>query len=324
MPQTKDMETETSNGVIVRYLLGDLPEQEQVRLEDRAFSDREYMQIILAAENDLIDEYVRGELSATERRQFEQRFLASAERRRKVEFARALAQFTEAQSAHRETEPASQRWWESLRVFFGSLNPVVQFSLATAALLLAIGLPWLVVQTVRLRTQVAQLQAQRQSSAQVEELQRQLAEQQRQNQDLASQLKAQQQQLAQLQEQQPETPTTKPVFASLFLLPGLSRGEAQKPQLTIPPNANQARLQIGLERGDDYKRYAVELRTLNGRELARRTNLVAHTGRAGQEVILVLSADKLSAGEYELALHGISDEGKAEDLGFYYFSVQRK
>ena len=79
-----------SEALLVRYLLGDLPEEEQVKIEDRAFQDREYLQDILAVENDLIDEYVRGELSDSERRQFEGRFLASAERRRKVEFARAL------------------------------------------------------------------------------------------------------------------------------------------------------------------------------------------------------------------------------------------
>lgn len=76
--------------LIVQYLLGDLPEQMQSEIEDRAFQDRRYLQRILAAESDLIDEYARGELSDSARRQFESRFLGSAERRRKVEFAKAL------------------------------------------------------------------------------------------------------------------------------------------------------------------------------------------------------------------------------------------
>ena len=78
--------------LLVRYLLGGLPEDEQVRVEERAFSDREYLGIIEAVEADLIDAYVRGELSASDRQQFERRFLASRERRTKVEFARALAE----------------------------------------------------------------------------------------------------------------------------------------------------------------------------------------------------------------------------------------
>src|SRR5262245_5276655 len=125
--------------LIVRYLLGGLPEEEQARLEDQAFSDRECLQNIQNAENDLIDEYVRGVLSATERRQFEDRFLASAERRRKVEFARALAQVADATS----TEEAAQlvkagpvHWWNSLLAFLNGLNPTFQFSLAAAALIL--------------------------------------------------------------------------------------------------------------------------------------------------------------------------------------------
>jgi len=80
-----------SEDSLVRYLLGDLTEEEQVEIEERAFQDQRCRRSIEAAESDLIDAYVRGELSERERRQFEGRFFASAERRRKVEFAKALA-----------------------------------------------------------------------------------------------------------------------------------------------------------------------------------------------------------------------------------------
>src|SRR5215217_9468494 len=76
--------------LISRYLLGELPEEQQVQIEDRAFSDKDYLATITTVENDLIDEYVRGELSAADRQRFESRFLASAERRKRVEFAKAL------------------------------------------------------------------------------------------------------------------------------------------------------------------------------------------------------------------------------------------
>src|SRR5215211_4416745 len=97
-----------NEGLIVEYLLGDLPEEKQSEIEDRAFQDEQYLQGILAAESDLIDEYVRGELSDSARRQFESRFLASAERRRKVEFARALASVTpEFAVIEKSTRPSS-------------------------------------------------------------------------------------------------------------------------------------------------------------------------------------------------------------------------
>src|SRR4051812_31889342 len=78
-------------GVLVKYLLGYLAEEEQIQVEDRAFADADYMGALEAAEADLIDSYVRGELSQPDRRSFELRFLTSARRRSKVEFARALS-----------------------------------------------------------------------------------------------------------------------------------------------------------------------------------------------------------------------------------------
>src|SRR6516165_6072717 len=80
--------------LLVKYLLGNLTEEEQVQVEDRAFSDPDYLAALEAAEADLIDNYVRGDLSESERRSFERLFLTSSQRRSKVEFARSLASVT--------------------------------------------------------------------------------------------------------------------------------------------------------------------------------------------------------------------------------------
>src|SRR5688572_10872582 len=85
------MAADISEKLITQYLLGELPEEQQIEIEDRAFEDKEYLASITAVENDLIDEYVRRDLSDADRRKFESRFLASAERRKRVEFAKALA-----------------------------------------------------------------------------------------------------------------------------------------------------------------------------------------------------------------------------------------
>jgi hypothetical protein len=81
-------------GLIVQYLLGDLPEETLSEIEDRAFQDQQVLQHILAVESELIDQYVRGELPDFAQSQFESRFLASDERRRKIEFAKALMRIT--------------------------------------------------------------------------------------------------------------------------------------------------------------------------------------------------------------------------------------
>src|SRR5262245_52757749 len=73
-----------------RFLLGDLPPDEQERIEIRLLEDVEFQEVIQAAEFDLIDDYIRGDLTAEEVKSFEQTFLNSPARRRKLEMARVL------------------------------------------------------------------------------------------------------------------------------------------------------------------------------------------------------------------------------------------
>src|SRR5215831_10260978 len=87
-----DMRSERVDEILLtNYLLGKLSEEEAVQLEDRAFADAAYRGELEAAEADLIDAYVRGDLTQSDRREFERRFLTSPGRRGKVEFAVALA-----------------------------------------------------------------------------------------------------------------------------------------------------------------------------------------------------------------------------------------
>jgi hypothetical protein len=63
------------------------------RFEDKYFADDNLHEQLLAVECELIDAYVHGELSASERRHFEDRYLATPEGREKVAGARALDAF---------------------------------------------------------------------------------------------------------------------------------------------------------------------------------------------------------------------------------------
>lgn len=67
---------------MVNYLLGELPEEEQLRLEERFFTDDEYYQQLLALEDELLYDYAAGGLSSEQRVKFEQRFLSSPQARR--------------------------------------------------------------------------------------------------------------------------------------------------------------------------------------------------------------------------------------------------
>src|SRR6185295_13277350 len=76
---------------IVRYLLGELSEDEQTRLEESYFADPAVFTKVTTVENTLVDKYARGLLSTEDHRRFEQHYLAHPERRERVKFAEALA-----------------------------------------------------------------------------------------------------------------------------------------------------------------------------------------------------------------------------------------
>ena len=332
MIMATDLNSET---LIAQYLLGELPEEQQVEIEDRAFQDKEYLASITAVENDLIDEYVRDEMPETTRRKFEDRFLASAERRKRVEFAKALTHLS-AEYALTEkgaVAPVSFSWRDSLEAFFRSLNPVAKLAMAAAVLLVLVGGTGLVIETLRLRSRLTTLQAEtqsrqneRQTLAQEVELQR------RRNEELAARLNQEKQQreqseesLRQLSEASTEaTPAPRSIIASLTLLPGISRGGGDKPSLVIAPDARLVRLQIGIDPEEQYKTFAVDLRSVAGRHVWTRENLTARDRRGARSIGLTLPATALKPGEYELKLTGVTEGGAAEDVGFYYFDVKKK
>ena len=169
-----------SEKLMIRYLLGDVPEDEQIRIEERFFTDDEYFEQLLALEDDLIDDYVNGELTDREREQFEEYFLAPPTRRQRVEFAKTfmragsllpLAEIAMPGEARPEPVP----WWRNVMVFWRAQSLPRRFALA-ASVVLVLGGSWLIVDTMRLRNQVEQLQPERvKSQRREQELLQQIA-----------------------------------------------------------------------------------------------------------------------------------------------------
>jgi hypothetical protein len=292
----------------VKYLLGNLTEEEQVQVEDRAFADQDYLSGLEATEADLIDAYVRGELSPSDRRSFELRFLASPERRRKVEFARALATIT-SESVTEEPRAARQPFF--LRVF-GGWQPVA-LAAGVAALLCIAGGAWLVWENAAIRSRVATLEAERRGFEEREQsLRQRLSEEQSRAAALATQTRP------------PSEAAPAPLVAALVLLPGLTRAETRIEQLELSPAVQIARLEIQLDARDDYPRFRAELRTRSGDEVLSRSNLVRRRSGPGFAVSVDVPASALGEGDYELALKGLAADQSSQDVGYYYFGVQRR
>ena len=75
------------------YLLGALDADRRAQLEEQILCDPTVYQEVLFVEEELIDQYLSGRLSKTERQQFETHFLITAKRQKNLRFGRLLKRY---------------------------------------------------------------------------------------------------------------------------------------------------------------------------------------------------------------------------------------
>lgn len=202
-------------------------------------------------------------------------------------------------------------------------GPRWAFGFAVAlALLLALAGAWLLVETRRLRQELAETQAARASQAQRE---REFAQQAAEERKRADQLAAE---IARLRAEShgPTPPVSQtPAFVSLLLMAGGVRGnDAGQPQtLVIPPETEQVRLQLRLQAGV-YSGYRAVLHAVGGGELFKRQGLKPSRTKSGAVFIFIVPASKFSAGDYLLTLQGVSQSGEVDELSKSLFRIEKK
>ncbi|MCI0337298.1 MAG: zf-HC2 domain-containing protein [Acidobacteria bacterium] len=327
--------------MIAQYLLGELSAEESGRLEERLFANEGYEQL-LVVEEELIEAYVRGELSARDRERFENHFLTSPARRERVEFTKTLFKALEeitidqtmgAAGAAGAAEPASavgavgadlavpelgdstSRWsaiFASPRLSF----PAWRVSLATAGLIVLIGGAWLLVENQRLRSQSEQLRA---DLAQARQQQDQLAEQRARNEQLAVELRNARDQLALSQTpsvQPAESPSS--ILAFLFTENNSSRGGGERRRLIIPRGAQQIQLQFQFPQTESYRGYLASLHTPEGDQITTSPAKLIAPAR----VALTLKTNLLRTNDYILTLKGLTAAKEVEEIADYQFTIE--
>jgi DNA-directed RNA polymerase specialized sigma24 family protein len=78
--------------LLIRYLLGVVGDTERRAVEEQFFAPDADLNVLLQAEDELIDDYVRGTLSTSDRRLFESNFLCTRRRRQRLELVQSLVQ----------------------------------------------------------------------------------------------------------------------------------------------------------------------------------------------------------------------------------------
>jgi hypothetical protein len=78
-----------------RYLLGDVSPEEREVLELWLMSEDDAYDLLVAAEDDLIDDSLRSKLNRAELKRFNAHFLVADERQRKLDFGRTFNRYVE-------------------------------------------------------------------------------------------------------------------------------------------------------------------------------------------------------------------------------------
>lgn len=136
-----------------QYLLGQLPEADLSQIEERLMSDSNVYEELSILEDELIDHYVRGQMSASDRTRFEN-YLRSTQNQQKVRFARAFTRYVD--TADEEVmlstplEDASPRSPSKPRSFpfWPFQKPAYTYALVAALLVMVGGLSWVSIRSV--------------------------------------------------------------------------------------------------------------------------------------------------------------------------------
>jgi hypothetical protein len=295
----------------MKYLLRTLSEDERERLEERYFSDDAMLEELEIAEDELVDRYVRGELSETDAGRFQQTIAGSPRLVERVKFAKAFADKLALATIPVTKPEPKESWWQK---WFGE-SRWPQLAPALGLLIVLVGGTVLLVGWLRLKEESRKLAEQQ---AQLEQRQREIERQ-------AAELKAQADELAKRGSQpspneplpqQPAPPTTS-ILASLTLFPGTTRSSGRANTLRVEPTTTEVQLTLNFS-DTDYTSYRAVIKKDNVAEIFSRSGLSPRKTNRGGVISLRLPGKQLPAGDYVINLFGgEANEGVAD----YQFRV---
>jgi len=263
-----------------QYLLGELGEGEQDSVEERFVTDRDFKELALVVEDELVEAYLSGELSAVEEVSFVRHFLSTPQQRQRVRLAGTLRRYMAAGVPTHPTEPGVEVRTPGVRGSeFGRRStwrtPSVLVP-ATLALLFAavLGLSW-------------------------------LAGTRQRGKELADfRLKME------LLNQQPASDG--PSWTALS--PLNMRGDSETNVLQHPADGTVVQLWLMLVK-DEYPSYQVVIQKDGDAERLPVSALRAETTSRGRAIPLRVPAELLPPGAYILKLNGIGEGGRIEEVG---------
>ncbi|HEX5703736.1 MAG TPA: hypothetical protein VFX97_11095 [Pyrinomonadaceae bacterium] len=302
-----DGSEELSDERLRAYLLGELREDERLRLDQRLLTDDAVAERVRLAEAQLVDEYVAGELDPQAAGVFHTRFLKTDARREQVRLTGALRDYSaQSEAAVPVPQPAARRSWREAFSEFFALKPGPAWAAAGSFALLVLvlaGAWYLSRQSRQTETPVA-YQPPVNAASPAATRAPAVAHVQPTASPTPPQLKP--------------SPSEPPVaVASFVLLPGALRGPGEMTRVAVPRGERAIlRLSLVLENPSPGT-YQAELANADGKTVTVRKNLRPH--RNGQtKITLDLPARLVQPDDYQVKLTRQAD-GQLESVGRYYF-----
>jgi hypothetical protein len=315
------MRNRNINETNARYLLGELSEEESERIERRYIADRDFLDELLAVEDDLLDQYVGGELKGRQREKFEERLLATPRQRERVRDAQILAARIGALATVASPDAKRQKG-SSWFPFFNRRNLAVALPLAFAALVLLAGTGWLLTRTARLQEQVERMRAEQSAADRREqELREQLAGAQQEKTDLLRQLQEASEVSGPEGQKDAALPKKRivPSMATFTLVPGLLRG-GEAGNFALPLGVEIVQLDIQILSAQ-YKSYRAEVQSADGETIYQQSGLAARSAKSGESIRIKIPSRLLRGRDYVVKISGLAANGNFEDAGLYSFRI---
>jgi anti-sigma factor RsiW len=322
---------ETNNGTEARqYLLGRLSGEDRTRLEENFFNDDAVFHEIEIAEDELIDAYVRDELSVSDRRYFEQKLLSSPRIAERVKVAGVLAKsavtqgVAEIAAKSSTAHPVTRFNWKT---WFWPTSAFGKTAFASFCAVVVLGVAVMIPEYLRLRRASEKLQEdQAILQKRVEDLTTQNSQNLSERERLNAELEAQRAETARLNEEierQLDRPVQPIAILPVTLFPGANRavGESDTLRLQAAPAVFQVNL---LLEADEYSSYKAVVSTLSGSEIGQRSDLKAQRSGNGQIVRFRLSSTRFRPGDHLVKLSGTKRSGELESIATYMFRVLPK
>ena len=300
-------------------------EEERLEFEQNFILDEEMFKNLRVAEDELIENYIRGNLSENDQQKFETTFLTNEKRRERVAFTRAMLKNFANQSALKKQEAEGERVsvWASLISFFK--QPNFAFGSAFAILLLLLG-GWFMLKTINQPVDVVQntpTPTPQISVTPTPQIIENTNNAPNQNVEPTNQHPKVEPTLNKTPDntnlqKAVQTPSS-PVVTTLALFTGGVRSDGKTNELNLPKNSGGANLQLNLE-SQDYKTYRAEIVDQNGKIIYRSGKLSANKSKVNAFV----PAQNLKRGDYIIKLYGKNANNQDESVADFQFRVNQK